>query len=316
MPKPSARTVFGLAVETTKGTAKVPTVFIPVSTVTPKDAVTQLEDKGWRGAMVDTYDAQAGMIVGSFDYDGDVFLDLIGYQLGAMLGDVTETGAGPYIHTFAVINSSDGQPKSHTLTDFYVAGTRAYASAMYSELDFKFSPDALLTYSAKAMSFGSATAAAPTPSYTDTEEALPGWGGTVKIGGSTFADMTDAEISIKRTATAIKPIGNSQVPSQIFVGTINVSGKATLVMEDDTYLTDYLNGTKTSLEFDFTQGADSIKFHMSKVNLSAADIQRGKDYIELPITFKAHGNSTDIGTSAGYGPLVVTLTNTIASGLY
>lgn len=316
MPKSVAKSVLGLGVETVPGTAKPASVFIPVHTITPKDTVTQLQDKGWRGSMVDAYDVQAGMIVGSLDYDGDVYLDSIGYPLAGMFGDVVETGSSaPYTHTFAVLNSGQGQPVSQTLTDYYAAGTRQYAYAMYSELDFKFSPDALLTYSAKTTTVGSQTTTTPTPSFSAVE-ALVGYAGVVTIGGTVFAEMTDTEITVKRTVTAIKPINNSQVPSQIFSGPMTVEGKATLVMEDDTYLTQYLTGAKTSLDFTFTQGTGSIKFHMTKVNLSAADISRGKDYMELPISFKAFGNNTDIGASAGYGPLVVTLVNSVAAALY
>jgi hypothetical protein len=300
----------------TPGIAKTPTIYIPVHTVTPKDTVTQLTDKGWRGSMVDAYDVQAGMIVGSVDFDGDVYLDSIGYLLAGMFGDVVETGSSaPYTHTFAVLNSGQGQPVSQTLTDNYNAGIRAYAYAMYSELDFKFSPDALLTYSAKTTTFGSQVGTTPTPAFSSLEP-LVGWSGAVQIGGSAYLEMTDAEINVKRTATAIKPITNSQQPSSIFVGPMNVEGKGTLIMEDDTYLNQYLTGAKTSLDFKFTQGTGSIEFHMSKTNISAADIQRGKDYIELPISFKAFGNNTDVGASAGYGPLVVTLMNSVTSGLY
>lgn len=313
MPKSSALTFLGLA---TGSTLAAPTAYLPVHTITPKDTVTQLQDKGWRGSMVDSYDVEAGMIVGSLDYDGDVYLDTVGYPLAGMMGDLVETGSSaPYTHTFALLNSGQGQPVAQCLTDYYTAGTRAYQSAMYSELDFKFSPDALLTYSAKTTSFGSQTTTKPTTSFSAVEP-LVGWGGVVKIGGSVYADMTDAEIDIKRTVVPVKPINNSQQPSSIWVGPISVEGKATLIMEDDTYLTDYLNATKTSLDFVFTQGTGSIEFHMSKVNLSAADISRGKEYIELPISFKAYGNNTDIGASAGYGPLVVTLINSVATGLY
>jgi hypothetical protein len=317
MPKATYRSVLGLATETVDGTAVAPTVFIPVSTITPKDTVTQLVDKGWRGSLVDAYDAQAGMITGELDFDGDVFLDTIGYPLAGIMGDLTETGSSaPYMHKFALLNSGQGQPVSQSFTDFYSAGTRVYAGGRYSELDFKFSPDALLTYSAKAMTFGSATAATPTPTFT-TVEPLVGWKGVIQIGGSTFAEMTDAEIDIKRSLTAIKPINNSQNPSTIFAGPMSVEGKATLIMEDDTYLTDYLQGTKTSLDFTFTQSTgNSIDFHMSKVSLTAADITRGKDYIELPVSFKAYGNSSDVGTSAGYGPILITLNNAIAGGSY
>jgi hypothetical protein len=48
----------------------------------------------------------------------------------------------------------------------------------------------------------------------------------------------------------------------------------------------------------------------------SADISRGKDYVELPISFKAVANSTDVGASGGYSPIKVTLQNAITSGTY
>jgi hypothetical protein len=317
VPKSTSRSVLGLAVETTTGTAKPPTVFIPVTQITPKDNVTQLVDKGMRGSMVDAYDVQAGTISGSFDFDGDVFLDSIGYMLAGIMGDVVETGSSsPYTHTFALLNSGNGQPVSQTLTDFYAAGTRAYAGAMYSELDFKLSPDALLTYSAKTLTYGSATASQPTPAF-GSVPALAAWRGAVTIGGTPFTEVLDLELNIKRQVTVIKAVDNSQQPFSIWAGPMAVEGKATLIMEDDTYLTQYLGAAKTSLDVTLAVDANnSLDFHMTKVNWTSADITRGKDYIELPVAFKAYANTTDVGASAGYGPLVVTLKNSIATGLY
>lgn len=317
MPKAVIKSILGGGYETVQGAAVVPSWYIPVHTITPKDTVTQLVDKGWRGSAVDAYDAVAGMITGEVSFDGDVYLDTIGHLIVGMLGDITETGsAAPYTHTFNLLNSGQQQPKTQTLTDFYAAGTRAYASSMYSELTFKFSPDALLTYTAKTMSFGSATATTPTPAYSGVE-VLAAWSGVCKVGGTIYAEMEDAEIDIKRQVVAIKTINNSQLPYAIFAGVMTVEGKATLVMEDDTYLTDYLNSTKTSLDFTFTQSTgNSIEFNLAKVSFSAANIQRSKEYVQIPITFKAYGNTTNVGTSAGYGPITVTLINSIATGVY
>lgn len=317
MPKSVSRSVLGLATEATPGTATPPTVFIPVTQVTPKDTVTQLVDKGWRGSMVDAYDVQAGTVSGTLDFDGDVFPDSIGYMLAGIMGDLVETGSSsPYTHTFALLNSGNGQPVSQSFTDFYNAGTRVYAGGMYSELDFKLSPDALLTYSAKTVTYGSATATQPTPAF-GSAEALAAWSTVVTLGGTTYSEATDLELDIKRQVTVIKAVDNSQQPYAIWAGPISVEGKATLIMEDDTYMTQYLTAAKTSLDIKLSQAANtSLEFHMSKVNFSSAAITRGKDYIELPISFKAYGNTTDIGASAGYGPLVVTLKNSIASGVY
>jgi hypothetical protein len=301
---------------TTDGTLAPPTVFLPVNSATPKDTVTQLEDKGWRGSMVDTYDSQTGVTTGEFGFGGDVYTDTIGYVLHGMMGDLSETGTTSVQHKFALLNSGQGQPKASCFYDNYSAGVRGYAGGQYAELDFTFSPDALLTYSAKASSFGSQTATVTVPSYSAVE-ALPAWKGVVSVGGTSYAEMTDASLNIKRQVTAVKTINNTQQPFVIWAGPISVSGKATLIMEDDTYLTKYLTGAKTSLEFSFTApDATTIDFKMSKCSFSGADITRGKEYVELPISFKAHGNITDIGTSGGYGPLTVNLTNAIASGVY
>lgn len=317
MPKAVIKSVLGLNVETTAGSGGTPTVYIPVHSIQPKDTVTQLIDKGWRGSAVDAYDVVPGMVTGEVDIDGDVYLDTIGYFLAGMFGDVVETGSSaPYTHTFNLLNSGQAQPLTHNFTDFYAAGTRNYASAMYSELSFKFSPDALLTYSAKAMSYGSAVATTPTPAYSAVE-VLAGWTGICKIGGTAYAEVEDAEVDVKREVSFIKTINNSQIPYALFAGVMSVEGKATLVMESDTYYTNYLNATKQALEFTFTQSAgNSLDFTMSKVNFSQAQIQRSKQYVQIPISFKAYGNSTNVGASAGYGPLTVTLVNSIATGLY
>jgi len=317
MPKSTSRSSLGLAKEATPGTALAPTVFVPVTGITPKDNVTQLEDKAWRGSMVDAYGVQAGPISGELSFDGDVFPDTVGYLLRGILGDLTETGsASPYSHTFALLNSGDGQPPTYSLTDFYAAGTRVYAGAKFSELDFKLSPDALLTYSAKATTYGSATATTPTPAYSD---AIPlaAWRSTVSINGALFSEMTDAEIDIKRTVTVVKAVDGTQGPFSLWAGAVAVDGKATLVMEDDTYLSKYLTAASNQLTFDLALGDGSeLTFQMSNAVVTAADITRGKDYIELPISFKAYANTTDVGASAGYGPLVVTLKNAIATGSY
>jgi hypothetical protein len=55
---------------------------------------------------------------------------------------------------------------------------------------------------------------------------------------------------------------------------------------------------------------------MSKCAISAADITRGKDYVEVPITWTAIANTTDIGTSGGYSPIKVTVQNAVTSGTY
>jgi hypothetical protein len=320
MPKATQLSFLGIAKEVTPGTAVPSTAYIPVTGITPKDNVTLLDDKGYRGALVDVYDQVAGPISAELDFDGDVFPDTIGWPLAGVLGDVTTTGASaPFTHTFAVLNTGSGQPTSYTLNDQYVAGNRQYAGAKFSELGFKFSADGLLSYSAKATTFGSAAAAAPTTSFTAITPMV-GWQGVVQIGGVTQAGVTDAEVTIKRSVTVINAVDGTQSPAALWSGPVQVDGKATLIMEDDTQLTNYLTTAKPSVDLNFTAGAGAagvqLKLHMTKCSISAADITRGKDYIEIPITWTALANATDIGTSGGYSPIKVTVQNAVTSGTY
>jgi hypothetical protein len=320
MPKATQLSFLGIAKETTPGTPVASTNYIPVTSITPKDNLTLLDDKGYRGSLVEVYDQVAGVLSGSLDFDGDVFPDTVGFLLAGILGDVTTTGASaPFTHTFAVLNTGGGQPTSYTLNDNYVAGNRQYPGAKFSELGFKLSGDGLVTYSAKTTTFGSATAVAPTSSFTSVQP-LAGWKGVAQIGGVTQTGFLDAEVTIKRSVTVINPVDGSQAPASLWSGPVTVDGKATLIMEDDTQLTNYLGNSKVAIDLNFTAGAGAtavqLQLHMTKCSISAADITRGKDYIEVPITWSALANATDVGTSGGYSPIKVTVQNAITSGTY
>jgi hypothetical protein len=320
MPKATQLSFLGIAKEVTPGTGVASTAFIPVTQITPKDNLTLLQDKGYRGSFVDVYDEIAGTLSATVDFDGDVFPDTIGYMLAGVLGDVTTTGASaPFTHNFSVLNTGNGQPRSYTLNDNYVAGNRQYAGAMFSEVGFKFTDDGLLTHSSKTTTFGSAPVAAPTTSFS-TIPPLVGWQGAATIGGVANTNVMDGEVTIKRTVTVLNTVDGSQAPHTIWAGPVQVDGKATLIMEDDTQLTNYLTNAKPSIEFNFSAGtgaaAVQLKLHMSKCAISAADITRGKDYVEIPITFTAIANITDVGTSGGYSPIKVTVQNAVTSGTY
>ncbi|MFJ9616706.1 phage tail tube protein [Streptomyces noursei] len=320
MPHSSNLSFLGIAKEATLGTPVAATAFIPVEKPTPKDVLTLLQDKGLRGSMVEVYNEISGPKHSTFDFGGDVFPDTIGWMLAGTLGDLVTTGASaPYTHAVAVLNTSDGQPKSYTLTDYYATGTRQYAGAKFSELVFKFNGDSMLTYSAKATAFASATTTVPTPSFT----AIPpiaAWTGVVQIGGTTVSTVLDGEVTIKRPVTVIQPVAGSQNPANLWSGPVSVDGKLTLVMEDDTQLTNYLNNSQPSLDINFAAGSGTtaiqVKLHMTNVVYSAADIGRGKDYVELAVAFNARANTTDIGTSGGYSPIKATIQNAITSGTY
>ncbi|MFJ2399858.1 phage tail tube protein [Streptomyces xanthochromogenes] len=320
MPQPTFRSFLGIAKETTFGTPVAATSFIPVKSMKPKDMQQLLDDQGMRGSMVDSYGKISGVLTSEYDFDGDVFPDTIGFPLAGVLGDVTTTGASaPYTHAMAVLNTGTGQPPSYTLSDYYTITTRQYAGAKISEVGLKFSGDGLLTYSAKATALGSASTSAPTPSFTAIPP-LAGWVGAVTIAGSASTILIDGECTIKRPVDPIHTVDGTAAPYALWSGPVSVSGKLTLVMEDDVQLLNYLNNSQPSLDINYSQGASAalvqVKLHMTKCAFTNAEIDRGKDYIALSVDYEAVANTTDAGGSAGYSPIKVTLQNALATGTY
>jgi hypothetical protein len=325
MALPKYKSFLGIAKETSRSAGVAPTPvaatdFIPVKDITPFDNIKYLTDEGWRGSMVNDYGEVQGVTYSEFTIGGDVFADTIGYPIAGVLGDYAVTGASaPYVHTMAVKNSGNGQATSYTLTDYNSYNARQFAGAQFGTLDFKFSADGLLEYTAMAQGYASATAVTPTASFSAIAPT-PVWVGTTSIGGSSSLKLTDGTVSIKRELTPIFSVDGSQNPYQIFQGAVGVEGDLTLIMEDDTDLTRYLTNTQPTLALDFSQGTGAaltqLLITMTKCAFTVAKVDRSKDYVELKVNYKAVANTTDVGASAGYSPVKITLKNAKSTAVY
>jgi hypothetical protein len=322
----SVRSYIGIAKETTKGTAVVPTAFIPVNIgkVKPVDVIDPLYDDGLRGSMVKNYNYIPGRTRSTFDFGGAVFPDTFGWALGGIMGSVATVGASaPYTHTISLKNSAatgaDAQPTSFTITDFYAAGVRAYAGSQISDLTLNFSADGLMEFDAKATGWASATASTPTPAFSSVLPT-PVWQGTVSIAGTTVAYAVDGTLSLTRALEPIYGIGATQNPYQIFVGGLETTGSFTFVMETDTELTRYLTNTQPAITLDWSNGtgatATQIACTLTKGAYVAAAIDRGKEHVEISVDVTGLANLTDAGSTGGYSPIKWTLKNAVTSGTY
>jgi len=332
MSIPKNRSFLGIAKETrpTPGAAPASvaaTDFIPWTSYSPVDNVSYLEDLGIRGSMVENYGEIQGNIFSEHDLSGDVFADTFGYPMVGLLGDVATTGAASiaYTHVISVLNSqaSNGQPVTYSLSDYYGLGsanTRVFAGCQFSEVDTKFSADGLMTFTAKAKGYASATVANPTPSFSAVAPTAA-WVGVTTLAASVNAQMSEGNIKIARPVTPIFTVDGNQRPYQLFAGPVMCDGNLTLVFESDVQLQYYLSNTQPALQLDFSQGSGStatqIMFNMTKCAfIGQAKIERSKDWLELTVPFKGVANTTDAGASAGHSPVKVTLKNAKASGTY
>ena len=324
MPIPSNRSYVGIAKEVTRGTAVAPTASIPVTSITAHDEITQLEDTGLRGSMVDFFTAVPGQSWSTWDCSGIAYPDTVGYWLASVLPDVVTTGVGPFVHTFAPLNTGSAQPKGYSIADYSglgaTSGARYFPGAGVSDLTFKYDAMGMLIYDVKTIAYPSSLVptAAPTKTFgtlLPTAAYIP----TITIGGSVITNVQSGDIKISRPLTAIHAATGTVAPYNIFSGKVSVSGSMLVVAEDETELLRYLNSTQPSLDITFGAGsnaATALTFHSTSVVYKPADVVRSKDYAEIQIAWKARGNVTDVGASGGFSAMKVSLTNAMPSGTF
>lgn len=324
MPIPSNRSYVGIAKEVTRGSVLAPTASIPVTSITAHDEITQLEDTGLRGSMVDFYTAVPGQAWTTWDCSGFAYPDSVGFWLASILPDVTTTGVGPYVHTFAPLNSGTAQPKGYTIADYSglgaTSGARYFPGAGVSDLTFKYDAMGTLMYDVKTVAYPSSLVptAAPTKTF-GTLLPTPGYIPTITIGGGAITNVQSGDIKISRPIMVVHGATGSIAPYSIFSGKVSVSGTMLVVAEDETELLRYLNSTQPSLDINFgatTNAATQMLFHSTSVVYKPADLIRSKDYTEIQIAWKARANVTDVGASGGYSAMKVTVQNGQPSGTF
>jgi len=322
----SVRSYLGIAKEATRGTAVAPTDFIPVmkDALKPVDIVDPLYDTGLRGSNALNYNYIPGRTRSTVDFGGAVFADTVGYGIAGVLGSVATTGASaPYTHTISLFNSlasgGDVQPISYTLTDFYAVDVRSYPGCQFSDFSLKFNADGMLEYDAKSTGFQSEVVSDPTPTFS-TVLPTPVWRGTVSIGGSAVSTAMTGNIDMKRPATPIYGISTTQDPYQVFLGPLEVTGKITFVMENDSQLLNFLNNTQPALVFNWNYGSGAsevqIQATLTKGAYTTGVIERGEDFVQVSVDFNAQANTTDDGASGGFSPIKWVLKNAKPSGTY
>ena len=322
----SVRSYLGIAKEATRGTAVAPTDFIPVmkDALKPVDIVDPLYDTGLRGSNVLNYNYIPGRTRSTVDFGGAVFADTVGYAIAGVLGSVATTGASaPFTHTISLFNSlasgGDVQPISYTLTDFYAVDVRSYPGCQFSDFSLKFNADGMLEYDAKSTGFQSETVSDPTPTFS-TVLPTPVWRGTVSIGGSAVSTAMTGNIDMTRPATPIYGISNTQDPYQVFLGPLEVTGKITFVMDNDSQLLNFLNNSQPALVFNWAYGAGAsavqIQATLTKGAYTTGVIERGEDFVQVTVDINAQSNTTDAGSSGGFSPIKWVLQNAKASGTY
>lgn len=301
----------GLAKETTPGTPVAATAFIPATTIASEDVRNYVPDQAMRGSAVDSYNQVPTQGWGTFSFDGPGFMDTLGYIFKGLFGAEDLSGAGPYVHTFAVLNSGTFQAPTYTLVDYNGFEARRFPFGVFNSCQLTFGADGLLTHSTQAQTQASSSTTKPSQSFS-AKTATAAYQTSVTIGGSATTLIENAQVTIARPTTPIIALNNSTSPTSIWGGPVSVTYSLTAIYTDDTFLTPMLNGTSTSIELSLTNGADVLDIKSTNGLFTAAPITRNSNgYMEITIAATGVANTTDANTAgSGYSPAKIVLTNT------
>lgn len=118
-----AQSQLGAAVEVTRGTAVAPTAWLPYLSPDYHPNLTQLEDKGMRGSMVDVYDLIPGMRYDELGFSGYPYLDTFPLLLRALLGStdgVTVAPANTALSSAAAVGATTIQTTATVAAGSYI----------------------------------------------------------------------------------------------------------------------------------------------------------------------------------------------------
>jgi len=318
-PYSPALTIFGVAKETVKGTpVAAPADYLRVKTVEPQDQIAQLHDDSLSGSMGETSDIVPGTRQVTLPVGGNVHVDTIMYLVATLLGDVTTTGAGaPFTHAAALKNSGDGQPGSNTFWDYYGIACRQFQGMQCNDLEFTFNSEGALAFAAQTVGLRQAVVAKPagTPS---TLQLVPAYKLVTTIAGSAVPLLLEGSFKVSRKdAEGVQTADGTQEARYVYVSTVTATGKMTLVAEDDTEYSRYLNGDKPTLDFTFALDANnSVVLHANAAKYTDAKLTRGGKYVQTEVEWEGVLNATDAGASGGLSPCKISAKNAKPANTY
>lgn len=312
MPLQSWLTQFGVAKETTWGTAVAPSTadqFMMVMNPRPSDEIDEIRDNGFRSLAGLDQGVYQGFRIGKYIWEMHAYPQPIGHAIMGLLGTDVISGVGPYTHTINLLNT--GLPPSYTLNDFYgVTGTntRQYAGHYIESLAISGATTGPLKCTITTLgkaSPGTALTTKPTGVY-DTATPIVPWNGAVTLNSVSNLKVLQVDLLLKRQIDPILAPG-SQDPSAGNVAGLEVTGKLIFAPNDDTEQLLYTTAQQAAfpLSIVYTSGTNTLTLQMTKVNFIKPSVQDRSHmglYKFVP-SFRATHNSTD------GGPIKITLVN-------
>lgn len=307
----------------TWGTAPAGSAFHvhPANTINASNPFDVLPDNGYRGFASRTFAEYQGVGHSETSLESAFYPEESGYFSKLILGTDAVTGAGPFTHTMSLGPTPESlsfiEGGFGSATD--AAYARQYTGNRVTQVSYRFTGSQGL-FSQTVNLYGkiwtdlAQGATAMATNTTDvTTGAIEAWRSLVGIagpasGGTLVADIVEAEVTMKREILPRWGLNNSQDPTAIYVGPLDVSFSMTIdvnVANHKTWRDYFRNFTPVQIQLIMTKGTKVFKFNMQNAIIADGfEVDRSSPVnLMYHVTGHALHNSTDVG------PAVITLTN-------
>jgi len=217
-------------------------------------------------------------------------------------------------HRFSLLNNSpstSNQPPSCTITDYDgEIASRALAAAQLDSLVISGTAESLPKLVTNWFTNAAVPPSEPSSSYSTTE-APPGWTVTASIGGTQITYLVSWEFTLKRGVKNIPAITGTQNYYQHFASALEATAKiVVLENREATWLSAYEKGELESIDLTVSdvQNGYAANFHSTKMKFTSGELDRSKEWIEVPLDIGLIPSSTD-ALAGGVSPIVATVAN-------
>ena len=304
----------GIAKEVAFGTAVAATDYLAIKSESISHDIEEIVSEAIRG-IVD----EPASLEGLNSVAGDITLEVqpqtIGYLLRSALGASSTAGEDPYVHTFtpaqADFLTGCALPPYTLEVHRDLASAFQFAGCVVNNLEFTWGVDQkILQCKASILGKTVTLIAATSPTF---EAANPfTWEQvTPKVGSPLAAidTLTAVQITVDNALAAVATLNNTNLISRIRRdGFRKVTTQFTFEVEDLAEYNRFTAQSENAFEFEFTSGADKIKFTLPKVR-----------YTSMPLAVNGAGRLTAaVAGKAKYDTVTskaieVVLTNSKAS---
>lgn len=230
--------------------------------------------------------------------------------------------------TVTVVGKKSRAPVSGHTNDYYtfeewyadVSKSHTWPDAQVAKADVALPSTGNATVNLSLMGLGQRTKGASqvltSPTAETSSSVLAAIRGVVLLGGTAYATVTAANLSIDAGMSAGEAVIGSNYRTDNQRGTVKVSGSVSILYEDDTVGDIFDNEGATSLVLliadDASNDAEFVTFSMSRVKIFGDDADDGKKQIVRTYPFTAEINGAG-GTALANDQTIITIQDSLAA---